>query len=209
MARTNGIGVQLHGKLGNLVFVNSTDGMIVRTTPARRSAENWSDKQKESRKRFSSTNLFYRQMKAGFVDPIWKLSARPPLTGYNLFMGANLPAFDAKGVVTDESLIHFSCGSLPLPQRLQAEWQPGLPDEVLVSWDPKCFTKAERSDDELCLVLTSDPWDGNLSATGIERSAGSYRFMLTPLQLQRLPALWLFFRRKDGSCYSDDKYIRL
>lgn len=209
MARTTGIGIQLKGKVGNVVFVPYDDETIVRIAPARRRPDQWSKKQQEQRQRFGGVNSFYRSMKKEFVEPIWKLSATPKLTGYNLFMKANLPAFGQKALLADESLLHFSCGPIALPQRLLAERLPEQFTEVMVSWDPYCSTSQERPDDELCFVVTDDPNTARLVASGVSRSAGSYHLQLTPQQALGNPLLWLFFRRKDASAWSDDKFFRL
>ncbi len=209
MARTTGIGIQLKGKVGNVVFVPYDDETIVRIAPARRRPDQWSEKQKEHRLRFGGVNSFYRSMKKEFVEPIWRLSATPKMTGYNLFVKANLPAFGQQGVLTDESLLHFSCGPIALPQQLLAERLPDQSTDVMVSWDPYCSTSQENPDDELCLVVTNDPNAARLVASGVNRAARSYHLQLTPQQALQHPFLWLFFRRKDASAWSDDKFFRL
>ncbi len=208
MAQTYGYGIQLKGKLGGLVFVKTNDGMIVRTAPGRRKAASWSDKQKEQRERFRMARFFYKQLKEEFVNPIWKLAATPPLTGYNLFLSSNIPAFDAMGKITDESLVHLSAGVLSLPHLLQAERLPGEPAEISVSWDSRCNNATDSPDDELCLVCTTSAWSAHLTRTGALRSAGSYRFTLPRLMPNNVPSLWLFFRSKEGTCYSEDKYFK-
>lgn len=210
MARTKGIGgLQLSGKLGNLVFVPYGDETIVRMAPEKRKSDSWSQKQQEHRKLFYGVNVLYRKVKQKFVEPIWKRSATKKHTGYNLFIKANLPAFGEFGQLVDQSLLHFSCGPLPLPKNITAKRSGDQPAEVHISWNPRCFTKQEAADDELCLVLLGDPYAARLVACGVGRGAGAYTLHLNEQQAMEHPTLFLFFRRKDALCYSDDKFFRL
>ena len=208
MARTNTPpGAYLSGKAGNLVFVQNGDEVIVRSLPKRRKPDSWSEKQLQQRKRFQAARTLYSAVRDSVVNPIWKLAATRKLTAYNLFMKANLGAFDKNGELADYSRLHFSMGPLPLPQQLTAVKTVDDPVKVAISWNPELQTKAEAGDDELLCVWASPNHRIGPVGTGSLRHDG--QCMLA------LPAtgdawnLYLFFRNSSGISYSDDKHVAL
>jgi len=138
-------GIQLSGKLGNgLVFVPYGDEMIVRTLPAQRKPDGWSRKQKAHRERFRAVSRHYKNYRDSIVRPIWSLSATVKHTGYNLFVQANMPAFDHNGEMSDPSLLHFSTGPVSLPQQFRAERLADDPSVIRFSWNTDGSSGTER-----------------------------------------------------------------
>ncbi len=208
MARTNNLPEYfLRGKIGNVVFVQNGDQVIVRAAQAKRKKESWSEKQQQHRSRFKAVIDHYQQLKNRIVSPIWDLAATHNLTSYNLFLKANLPAFDNNGVLSDFSLLHYSIGSLPLPQRLSAVREESNPQEILISWNTELITKAEMPNDELLYVLVHGEETLGPVATGARRSDGMFRLQCPDQTDGESCHLYLFFSNQARSHYSEDKYF--
>lgn len=210
MARTKSFpGLILSGKIGNLVFVQHGDEVIVRTLPERRKPDSWSEKQLQQRKRFQAARLFYNSVRENVVNPIWKLSATKKLTAYNLFLKANLGAFDKNGELADYSRLHFSTGPLPLPQQLTAARSTDNPGQVIVRWNPEAQSKAELANDELLCVWAREGQRLGPIATGSVRGEGQRILEHPSVEAGESWNLYLFFRNKNHTSYSDDKHIQL
>ena len=70
-------------------------------------------------------------------------------SGYNLFLQANMRAFNGEGLLYD--LVHFSAGNLFLPSELQG-CREG--DKVRLTWKNEYVVREERLGDELwCVVM--------------------------------------------------------
>lgn len=207
MARIHGtIGGHLSGKLDGLVFVKVGDKTYVRTAPKRRK-DSWSPKQEQHRRRFQAFTRFYRMLRGNIVQPIWNLSATKQQTGYNLFMKANLPAFNADGSAFDPSLLHYSTGPLALPQNLMLHRDELNPMVVHVSWNPECITSKERPDDELLIV-----YGGSFKAigpieAGVRRETGKCTIDFTGQLTKGSWELYLFFASANREKYSPDKHF--
>lgn len=210
MAKAKGIGgLQLSGKLGDtLVFVRYGDDMIVRMAPSPRKKGSWSAKQQSQRSRFQSVVWFYRLYKESVVIPIWNLSATVKHTGFNLFVQANMPAFDPNGQVCDYSLLHFSTGSVPLPQNLKAERNAENPSQLLFRWNAKPVNQAEKSSDKL-MVFAYKPGYRTALNPGATRADGAANLDLPADWVPQKLNLYLYFQRADGSAYSNDRYFEL
>ena len=207
MARIHGtIGGHLSGKLDGLVFVKVGDKTYVRTAPERRK-DSWSPKQEQHRRRFQAFTRFYRMHRGNIVQPIWNLSATKQQTGYNLFMKANLPAFNADGSDFDPSLLHYSTGPLDLPQNLMLHRDELNPMMVHVSWNPECITRQERPDDELLIVRGGSYRAIGPIETAAQRKAGSCTFDFTDRLKEGPWDLYLFFVSADRKKYSPDKHF--
>jgi len=210
MARTNTPpGAYLSGKAGNLVFVQNGDEVIVRSLPKRRKAGSWSEKQQQQRKRFQAAQAFYSSVRDSVVIPIWKLAATRKLTAYNLFLKANLGAFDKNGELADYSRLHFSTGTLPLPQQLTAVRTADDGSKVKVSWNPERQTKAESGDDELLCVWANPSHRIGPMATDSFRADGQCTLDLPETAGEESFNLYLFFGNSSKTSYSADKHVAL
>lgn len=180
MAKSKTIGgLQLSGKLGGtLVFGPYGDEMIVRMAPSPRKKDSWSSKQQSQRGRFRAVVWHYRM----FKDPIWNWSATVKHIGFNLFVQANMPAFDQTGKISDYSLLHFSTGTVPLPQNLKAERNPDNPRQLLFSWSTQALNQAGMATDKLMLFAYNPDSKSGLD-TNTTRSEGTAKL--------DLPAFWV------------------
>ncbi|MCW0483114.1 DUF6266 family protein [Gaoshiqia sediminis] len=210
MARTKSFpGLYLSGKIGNLVFVPYGDEVIVRSLPERRKPGSWSEKQQQQRKRFQAARVFYNSVRESVVIPIWKLSATKKLTAYNLFLKANLGAFDKNGELADYSRLHFSTGPLPQPQQLTAARSADNSSQVVLCWNPEAQSKAESAGDELLCMWAREGQLLGPIATGSIRSEGQSILEHPSVEGGESWNLYLFFRNKNHTSYSDDKHFQL
>jgi hypothetical protein len=209
MAKFKGIpGMKLSGNIGGLVFVQVGDQTYVRRAPTRKK-DSWSQKQQQHRARFKSFTGFYRSLRETVVKPIWNLSATKNLTGYNLFMKANLPAFSSDGGHIDPALLHFSTGLLPLPRYLSARRNEESPATVQVSWHTEITTRMEQPDDELLIAVRSNFLSFGPFETGCFRKDGNCLFDISKWESAPILSLYLFFASADRSRYSHDHYFAL
>ncbi|WP_372776433.1 hypothetical protein [Mangrovibacterium sp.] len=209
MAKTKNIGgLQLSGKLGSLVFVTYGDETIVRIAPQKRKADSWSLKQKQHRQRFVGAVRHYKAYRATVVTPIWSCVATARQTAYNMFLKANMPAFNENGCVADPSLLRFSIGDLPLPQNFCAERCSDNPTQIDIRWDSTHVSQLASPTDQL-MGIYYEPEGAAPFALNACRSDG-----YTTLNLPYSPgsakiSLFLFFRKANLSAYSPDKHFYL
>jgi hypothetical protein len=169
MARvTDGIGKFLSGSIEGMVFVEGKYGTYMRSMPRARKANEWSKKQKETRNGFRSVIQFAAKHKNNFVIPIWnKAAGELNMSGFNLFVKANRPAFDAKGNLSNPELIHFSTGPLILPYRLWAEADEQKPGSIAVTWIDQ-LAGSDSAEDCLMAYIDHDRAKGMVN-TGFKR----------------------------------------
>ena len=194
----------LSGVLGNLVAVKAKDMQIIRIRPRSRSV--WSDKQKQSWKRFKTLTDFWNQFMYSPVQKIWKIADKGQ-RGINLFIKTNMPAFGPEGELIDPDKLHFSAGKLPLPHRFSAVRTAGNPEKIDVTWDKTEAPGAGSSDDELRMVIANDgKFTGPLS-TGFFRKAGVA--VIQSAGLETAQAVYLSFASDKRKMYSADQYFGL
>lgn len=201
-------GLKISGKLGNLVFVQQGEQTYVRTSPERKKGH-WSRRQQQHRSRFQAFTAYYQQMREKVVKPIWNLSATKQFTGYNLFMKANMPAFNQQGELADPSLLHFSTGPLPLPLCLSAEKNDSAPQLVNIRWEPGAVSPLASGNDELLMIINTASGTEGPITTGTFRKEGHYQLDLSEHQEEQEGNLYLFFANSERSAYSEDKYIHI
>lgn len=209
MAKFKGMpGMKLSGNIGGLVFVQVGDQTYVRRAPTRKK-DSWSQKQQQHRARFKSFTGFYRSLRETVVKPIWNLSATKNLTGYNLFMKANLPAFSSDGGHIDPALLHFSTGPLPLPRYLSAWRDVESPATIEISWHTEIITRMEQPDDELLIAVRSNFQSFGPIETGCLRKDGNCLFDVSEWESTSPLNLYLFFASADRTRYSPDHHFGL
>ena len=189
------------GKVGNLVVVSRGETTYLRSMP-NYTNESWTPKQARARKRFSIVSKFCMGYKLKLIVPIWNLLPGNAC-GYSQFLGANSQAFDSEGVIGDWSMLHFSDGSLPPPQQIEAIM---VDNEITVSWVNDPNVAPARLNDELWLmVLAGDRVDGPVK-TGLTRGKqGGVVYNVDP----SARALYLFFAAPDQKAFSPDRFVEL
>ena len=127
-------------------------------------------------------------------------------SGYNLFLQANMRAFNGEGLLYD--LVHFSAGNLFLPSELQG-CREG--DKVRLTWKNENVVREERLGDELwCVVMMEDK---NFRIAGPEETGAVRADKAAVIELaseeRETVHLYCFFESPDGKRFSNSQCIKL
>ena len=202
-----GIGENLSGSLGGLVFVKRIGANHLRSRPRPRDASEWSDEQKQVRAGFRALIRYASSQKAWLIDPIWNKAAKgTSMSGYNLFVKQNRAAFDALGKVSDPALLHFSTGNLLLPYMLSALLNTDNPGSIDISWSNQ-LSGSKYGDDSLMAVFYNGK-AGRMADTGFKRNEGRAT-IVHPSPHAEGVFLYLFFWNKKLDMYSDDQVFKV
>lgn len=162
------------------------------------------------RHRMRSAIAFYRANTDKQLRWIWKKKAAGMvMSGYNLFIGSNIAAFDRNCRIVDYSLLHISTGSLELPPYFQL--QSCTESEVILNWQKGVPENSDRNKDQLMAAyLTNDgcfslKW---LPLTGVYRKDGQ-AILNIPEWTKGEIHLYCFFANRKQEKYSPEKYFQL
>ena len=143
---------RLSGQMGRVIYYQVGDSLYARTTPGQ-VKDCRSELQLYYRERMRKTATFYGVIRQTWLARIWQmLGVAEHRSGYNLFLKANMRAFNGEGLLYD--LVHFSAGSLFLPSEFRG-CREG--DKVRLTWKNENVVRGEHVRDELwCVVMTED-----------------------------------------------------
>jgi len=194
----------LSGKVGGIVFVQMRGQTYARTSPRKRNPKDWSESQKAHRSRFTALIHFAKKFKKKVIVPIWnKAALNSQMSGYNLFVKTNNPAFDAQGQLADPGSLHFSQGPLQLPYQLKAKLNTVNPQLIDVSWKNQ-LQGTEYDMDSLMAVIYSGDTFSDPEDTGFKRRDEQVQLSLPP-DSGLDPYIYLFFYNKKQEIYSNDQ----
>ncbi|MGE5394995.1 MAG: hypothetical protein ACM3P1_09625 [Candidatus Saccharibacteria bacterium] len=193
-------GSALSGLVGRVVIVNTRWGSYMRSAP-NYSSSSWTGRQRVHRKRFKTVNAFCRQFKETVIAQIWN-DPRQRVCGHGRFLKANMPAFDAEGMLTNPLLIRLSTGVLEFPGGFQLITPQLVGEPFQVSW-PEAGSGI-RTRDELMVVSAGEGKYSEILNTGILRGKKGGSFHLPPLKTEA-SHLYLFFGSRDRKNYSESK----
>lgn len=142
-------GGRLSGLLGGLVIADKQ----VRTRPRKRKPGEWSEAQKAQRTRYSAVIELYRRLKDILVQPVWSHSTTKGITAYNLFLGANLHAFDTDGKIKDPTMLKMSIGELPRPYNMEAIIDASDFSRLKIIWENDVSINSDRKQDHLVAMF--------------------------------------------------------
>lgn len=191
-------GSALSGLVGRVVIVKTRWGSYMRSAP-NYSESSWTGKQKVHRQRFKTVNAFCRQFKETVIPQIWN-DPRERVCGHGRFLKANMPAFDAEGMLTDPFLIRLSTGVLEFPGEFQLVIPQQVGEPFKVSW-PNADSGV-RTRDELMVISSGEGKYSDILNTGILRGNKGGTFNLPQLKTEA-SHLYLFFGSKDRKNYSE------
>lgn len=119
------------GKLGDFIVYQYRGKTCLRARPEKANMT-LSSGMVCQQERIAGVAAFYRAAKAVGMHHIWNRAAMGTrLTGYNLFVKRNLPAFAGMGHVGDFGKVHLSTGPLPFPDRMNIA--QGAEDEWILT----------------------------------------------------------------------------
>ena len=201
-----GAAPSLTGMIGGIVIVERNGKMHMRRAPQRKVKDSWSPAQVLHRQRFKLVNKFCKLFKNTLIPQIWDYEAQK-MTGYSLFLKANMPAFGPDGTLEDAKKIQLSTGKLTFPPDLQARRQAPGSTTIEVNWTREMNLLGFRSTDELMVISATDGRYSELTATGIIRKnlQGTFELPPTPGPTPLAPCplhIYLFYASKDRRDYS-------
>lgn len=208
MARvTNGLGTALSGRLENIVFVNYGESTYVRTMPRERKPSEWSADQKNHRSCFASVMKYASRRMKTFVKPIWNLVGTNTMSGCNLFVKANKPAFDVHGVLAYPGLLRFSTGTLPLPPDLVVVMKPEQSGVIAVSWKNQIANRMRGFDQLMVVFYDSNELMQPIQTTFLRKDEQAQ--IAFPESKGMVIWLYLFFRSANQTAYSIDQAFQV
>ena len=206
MARVRSdLGGAISGMIGPVVYYNVKGKTYIRSKMNERPKNSWSPEQVLYRQKVSRTAAFWKLLKDNPVSNTYKLAAEN-MSGYNLFLKTNLPAFVGDGAKMDLDRLHLSFGTLPLPLHLKAVAVEGDPKKWNVSWKDDSGIGLSHKGDELMVVFAHDGTFSHPVATGGKRNQET-ALIQVPAETGKLQGIFLFFASADGKLYSLDEFV--
>jgi len=197
----------ISGMIGQVVFFKLNGKSYARMAPADRAKNSWSNNQVLYRKKVSKLAAFWKKSTPVTVRQIWNLAAEQ-MTGYNLFLKTNLPAFSPDGEEIDLEWFHLSAGKLPLPHKLKVSLVAGDPGHIEVTWQDDSGIGLASSADVLMLVIAREGKFTSPVATSAVRNQGK-AIIRFPTGSGAVQGFYLSFASVERELYSPDQYFGL
>lgn len=195
----------ISGTVGPVVYYYVNGKQYVRSAIRDRAKDSWSEGQVIYRQKVSKVGAFWKLLIKNPVRLTWNLAAEN-MSGYNLFLKTNLPAFVGDGTKMDLDRLHLSIGTLPLPLHLNAIAEQGDPMKWKVSWKDDSGIGLSKSSDELIVVFAHDGKFSNPVATGAKRGQET-ALVQVPEGTGTLQGIYLSFASGDRKLFSMDQFV--
>lgn len=141
------------GKFNDFIFYQYRGKTCLRAKPEKK-RKIFPAEMVRQRERIAGVAALYQGVKAAGMFRIWTQAAEGTgLTGYNLFVQRNVPAFTGEGEVGDFGKVCLSVGPLQLPDRMAIG--PGGEDEWILEWDNTIEYPGTDEEDRLMIALLS------------------------------------------------------
>jgi hypothetical protein len=190
--------------VGGIVIAKRNDKTHLRSAPQRKVKNSWSAPQVLHRERFKKVNQFCGLFKDTLIPQIWNYEA-VYMTGYSLFLKANMGAFGPDGTLEDPKLIQLSTGKLTFPPDMQVRRSELNPYAIEVNWTREMKCGGNRYVDELIVISTADGQYSEITGTGLVRMnhQGTFELPIFPKPAANGPQyIYLMFASKDRRDYS-------
>lgn len=198
----------LSGIIGPVVAAKWKDIRYIRARPKRSKSKIWSEKQIAHRKCFAAVNEFSKSASSLLIKPIWNLAAHGNLTGYNLFLKANKPAFEPEGELADPRLLKMTMGDLPLPLNIDAGLKRNTKLSIEVSWENPEVLDPAYNTDQLMLIFFKNGRFTVPMETGFSRDKTDVEIIL-PEEYREMECVFIFFKNKEGNDFSESFGVKV
>ena len=188
------------GKVGSIVGSHWKDVNYIRSRP--RPSKSDTEGQKKQRLKFKGVASLASSLMDTLVRPVWNLSAGN-MTGYNLFVKTNLPAFNEEGELANFDALSASIGNLPPATDLTVKDDTEVSSGITITWSDESASGIGKASDKLHL-LTIANGKAYVIPTSAIRSTESIDIEL-PLSPGKIH-VYAFFGKEDASQFSSDKY---
>ncbi|MFA8436817.1 MAG: DUF6266 family protein, partial [Marinifilaceae bacterium] len=160
------------------------------------------EKQQQQRSRFKAITGLASTLMGSLIRPVWN-KATQQMTGYNLFVKTNMPAFNQDGQLANYGEFHASVGNLPLPSELTIQDDTETTSGIELTWEDESATGIGNADDKLRL-LVMDASEMHVINSDVLRSAETASITL-PLAAGTVQ-VYAFFGSDAGDAFSGDKH---
>lgn len=199
----------IKGKIGNLVFYRTRGQDRIRSCPPQPQTSPPAGLEAHCRRMRAAVAL-YRANRNTVIPAVWKEAARgKTASGYNLFVGANMQAYDGHSRKWDYALLQPTAGKLNLPHGLSVKMTGENRMAVTWKWCKPC--EATRENDLLQVFVLEEggvPEIRALSLPAVCRKTGRAEFEL-PADRGRKMHLYLCFCDHKKIHYSKCRYFPL
>lgn len=166
--------------------------------------------QQLQRGRMDAVIPFYRQFKGTLIPHIWKIAAeKAGCSGYNLFVGQNMKAFDREGNIFDFSAVTLSRGTLPMPAHQNID-EAGA-DFVALNWDEAEGFPGQREEDRMIagVIYEAEPFE--VFFCPLEKVRRKDFRVRIPLERkgEGTVHLYVFWSTDDSTRFSDQCYFEI
>lgn len=201
----NGLGENIKGRLGNLIFYSRFGRTYARIRPPE-VHDPCTVLQQQQRSRMKDVTVFYKIVRQSPLAAIWRQTAYlQGMTGINLFVKSNIAAFSGNGRVTDYEKLHFSYGFLPQGDCFRVVCRDSA-TSVDIYWENAILLNAERYADRFMAVALFEN-DEFIAYTGLGSTclrAGCHALLRLPEGYPRPCRVYCFFAAGNGKDYSGD-----
>lgn len=192
------------GKLGPLVLTSDS----VRTKPRKRTANNWSDKQKAQRNRMREVASLYKKLKYPIIEYVWLKTMQSARVAYNNFVKHNMDAFDRNGVLADPLMLKLTIGELKLPYNMTTMMSKLNNNILHINWENNLPKEWEGGNDSLMGIF----YNGDSFSVPLDFKAcrkDNHSVITLPEEFSKGFYLYLFFISPDKTKISDSFSVRL
>lgn len=197
------------GRLGEFVMYQCRGKTCIRTKVDPKEMK-FSAGQLAQRERISSVAILYRAAKAVGLHKQWQKTAEGTgLTGYNLFLHHNLPAFNCEGSICDFDKLSLSMGKLQLPDHITIH--EGDSDEWIIEWENLMPYPGTKKNDRLIVALMKreDVFTIEVPDIGDYRRWHCRAIIRLPSVLRNYTHLYCYFCSDTNVVYSRSRYFCL
>lgn len=188
------------GKVGAIVGSSWKGVNYIKSLPGPNASN--TEAQQKQRTRFKSVVSLASSLLSSLIRPVWNLVSGK-MTGYNLFVKTNMPAFDESGTLVNYSDFHASVGTLPLPGNLNIQDDTDVVSGIELAWKDESGTGIGEADDKLHLLVMTTDKVHILNTTAV-RSDQSAEITL-PVAVGNIH-VYAFFGTAEGDKFSPDLY---
>lgn len=197
------------GKIGDLVICKGKTGWYARqkaTTPRKPPTPS----QQVQQRRMAAVVLFYRAVKETGLYRIWQTAAhKTKMTGFNLFVKANIRNFSDTGIILDFAKIRLSAGQLDLPDELRIRRRDM--EYIGLEWEEDAYLSTSHPNDRpvAALMKNKDSYSVTLPETDRTcRKDGRMTIRLPP-GAEEYHHLYVFFEAETGEAFSEARYFEI
>lgn len=163
-----------------------------------------SESQVNQRTKFGACINLAKSVMEALIKPIWSKKA-VKMSGYNLFVKTNLPAFNASGEIADFNVLKFAVGDLPQASNVVIEDDAAVPGGIHLTWVDNTGTGIAVATDRLRIAAMYNGEIAVLSGIAATRADQAANVLL-PFGAGVSVHVYAFFENEGNTKYSNDQH---